>query len=65
MLIYEQNSNILPLVRKVVERMFNRMILRFGIDDKEVLLSFRRLSYMLLKLSAISRSTMVGSQRDP
>lgn len=47
MLIYKQNSNVLPCLRKFIERLFNRRIFGFGVDDEEVLLGIRRLGHML------------------
>jgi len=46
-LIYEQDGNILPLVRVLVESFFDCGCLRLGIDDEEVLLSIGGRSNML------------------
>jgi len=56
MLIYEQNSDILPLLRKSIEGLFNRMSLGFGVNDEEILLSIRRLGHMLYRTSVNDRS---------
>ena len=47
MLINEHYSNVLPLLRKVVEGMLNCRVLGFVIDYEKVLLGFWRLSDML------------------
>ena len=46
-LINEHYSNILPLLRKIVEGMLNCRVLGFGVDYEKVLLGFWRLSDML------------------
>ena len=46
-LINEHYSNVLPLLRKVVEGLLNCRILGFGVDYEKVLLGFWRLSDML------------------
>ena len=37
MLVYQQNSNILPRAREAVEGFLDGRILRFVVDDEEVL----------------------------
>lgn len=47
MLINEHYSNVLPLLRKVVEGMLNCRVLGLSVDYEKVLLGFWRLSDML------------------
>ena len=60
MLIDEHYSNVLPLLRKVVESMLNGRVLGFIVDYEKVLLGFWRLSDMLcmayqFRIAATSR----------
>lgn len=47
MLIYEQNGNVLPLSRELVECGFDGRVLRFGVDNEIVLLRGGRVCHML------------------
>ncbi len=46
-LVDEHYSNVLPLLREVVEGLLNCRVLGFGVDYEKVLLGFWRLSDML------------------
>ena len=50
MLIYKQNSNILPLPCEALKCVFDRRVVRFGVYDEEILLRVGRIGYMLFTL---------------
>lgn len=47
MLINQHNSNILPLLREIRKGLLDRCVLRFGVDDEEVLLGVGGGRYVL------------------
>ena len=48
MLIDQQNPNILPLVREVVECALDGRVVCFGVDDEEVFLGVWWVGYVLV-----------------
>ena len=51
MLIYKQNSDILPILRISVKGLLDRRGLGLCVDNEEILLRVRRLGYVLMRKS--------------
>lgn len=52
-LVDEDYPNVLPLRRESIERRFDRSVIRFGVDDEEILLVVWRRGDMLSNMDGL------------